>query len=165
MIKVNRVIITSNAQMLNKISDVLLKAVPNSSYNSSNNLLKSLLKKLQLKILNIEPSPTISLKLSLKGWTTPKILFNASIELFLIIIKDSLNFVLFFSISEINSSFDEIHLLIEVKYDSIISCSKLKKEIKENKYLKIFLEQSEKYDELFPLFSEYIRRRSELFSQ
>ena len=40
------------------------------------------------------------------------------------------------------------------KYDSIISCSKFKKEIKENKYLKIFLEQSEKYDELFPLFSE-----------
>ena len=40
------------------------------------------------------------------------------------------------------------------KYDSIISCDKLKKEIKENKNLKIFLDQSEKYDELFPLLSE-----------
>ena len=39
-------------------------------------------------------------------------------------------------------------------YDSIISCSKLKKEIKENKYLKIFLEYSEKYDELYPLITE-----------
>ena len=40
------------------------------------------------------------------------------------------------------------------KYDSIISCSKLKKEIKENKNLQIFLEQSEKYDEIFPLLTE-----------
>ena len=40
------------------------------------------------------------------------------------------------------------------KYDSIISCKKLKKEIKENKFLNIFLEQSEKYDELFPLITE-----------
>ena len=40
------------------------------------------------------------------------------------------------------------------KYDSIISCAKLKKEVKENKNLKIFLEQTEKYDELFPLLAE-----------
>ena len=40
------------------------------------------------------------------------------------------------------------------KYDSIISCSKLKKEIKENKSLQIFLEQTEKYDEIFPLLTE-----------
>ena len=40
------------------------------------------------------------------------------------------------------------------KYDSIISCAKLKKEIKENKNLQIFLEQTEKYDELFPLLTE-----------
>ena len=40
------------------------------------------------------------------------------------------------------------------KYNSIISCSKLKKEIKENKNLQIFLEQAEKYDELFPLLAE-----------
>ena len=40
------------------------------------------------------------------------------------------------------------------KYDSIISCAKLKKEVKENKNLQIFLEQTEKYDELFPLLTE-----------
>ena len=39
-------------------------------------------------------------------------------------------------------------------YDSIISCKILKKEIKENKNLKIFLENSEKYDELYPLITE-----------
>lgn len=32
---------------------------------------------------------------------------------------DSLNLVLFACISKINSSFDKIHLLIELKYDSI----------------------------------------------
>ena len=40
------------------------------------------------------------------------------------------------------------------KYDYIISCSKLKKEMKENKSLQIFLEQTEKYDEIFPLLTE-----------
>ena len=40
------------------------------------------------------------------------------------------------------------------RYDEIISCEKLKNEIKNNKYLKLFLEQTEKYDELFPLLSE-----------
>ena len=39
-------------------------------------------------------------------------------------------------------------------YDAIISCEKLKKEIKENKNLKIFLEQSENYEELYNLLSE-----------
>ena len=39
-------------------------------------------------------------------------------------------------------------------YDSIISCIKLKKEIKENKYIKIFLENSEKYDEIYPLITD-----------
>ena len=39
-------------------------------------------------------------------------------------------------------------------YDSIVSCNKLKKEIKENQDLKIFLENTEKYDELYPLISE-----------
>ena len=45
------------------------------------------------------------------------------------------------------------------KYDSIISCEKLKKEIKENKNLQIFLEQSEKYDELLSLLSEKISEK------
>ena len=40
------------------------------------------------------------------------------------------------------------------KYDTIISCSNLKKEIKENKNLQIFLENTEKYDELFPILTE-----------
>ena len=40
------------------------------------------------------------------------------------------------------------------KYESIISCEKLKKEIKENKNLQIFLENTEKYDELFPILTE-----------
>ena len=42
------------------------------------------------------------------------------------------------------------------KYDAIISCTKLKKELKENKDLKIFLEQTENYEELFPLLTEGI---------
>ena len=37
------------------------------------------------------------------------------------------------------------------KYDEIISCEKLKKEIKENKNLKIYLDQTENYEELYPL--------------
>ena len=45
------------------------------------------------------------------------------------------------------------------KYDTIISCEKLKKEIKENKNLQIFLEQCEKYDELFSLLSEGISEK------
>ena len=39
-------------------------------------------------------------------------------------------------------------------YDAITSCEKLKKEINENKNLKIFLEQSESYEELYNLLSE-----------
>ena len=39
-------------------------------------------------------------------------------------------------------------------YDSIISSDKLKKEIKENKYLNKFLENSEKYDEIYPLIED-----------
>ena len=45
------------------------------------------------------------------------------------------------------------------KYESIISCTKLKKEIKENKNLQLFLEQSEKYDELYPLLVENISEK------
>ena len=45
------------------------------------------------------------------------------------------------------------------KYDSIISCAKLKKEVKENKNLQIFLEQTEKYDELFPLITEGVSEK------
>ena len=40
------------------------------------------------------------------------------------------------------------------KYDSIISCERLKKEIKENKNLQIFLENAENYDELLPILTE-----------
>jgi len=39
-------------------------------------------------------------------------------------------------------------------YEAIISCKKLKKEIEENKNLKIFSEQAEKYDELYPFLTE-----------
>ena len=44
-------------------------------------------------------------------------------------------------------------------YDSIISCTKLKTEIKENKNLKIFVEQSEKYDELYPILTEELSEK------
>ena len=44
-------------------------------------------------------------------------------------------------------------------YDSIISCEILKKEIKENKNLKIFIEQSENYDELYNLLSEKLSEK------
>jgi len=45
------------------------------------------------------------------------------------------------------------------KYDAIISCQKLKDEIKNNKFLNLFLEQSDKYDELFPLLSKGISEK------
>jgi hypothetical protein len=47
----------------------------------------------------------------------------------------------------------------KAKYDAIISCTKLKKEIKENKDLQLFLEQSEKYEELFPLLTDGISEK------
>ena len=47
----------------------------------------------------------------------------------------------------------------QAKYDAIISCAKLKKEIKENKDLQLFLEQSEKYEELFPLLTDGISEK------
>ena len=56
--------------------------------------------------------------------------------------------------SESNMNFDEWcskPVYTQNYYDSIISCKKLKKEIKENKNLKIFLDASEKYEELYPL--------------
>ena len=59
--------------------------------------------------------------------------------------------------SESNITFDEWcskPIYTQNHYDSIISCKKLKKEIKENKNLKIFLDLSEKYEELYPLITE-----------
>ena len=47
----------------------------------------------------------------------------------------------------------------EKKYDAIISCAKLKKEIIENKDLQIFLEQSENYEELFPLLTDGVSEK------
>ena len=67
--------------------------------------------------------------------------------------------ITFFGPSKLNEKFDEWckkPVYQKEKYNLIISCSKLKKEIKENKNLKIFLEQSENYDELFPLLTEGI---------
>ena len=57
----------------------------------------------------------------------------------------------------INISFDEwVKKPVYGKnhYDSIISCEKLKKEINENKFLKIFIDQSENYDEIYKVLSE-----------
>ena len=48
---------------------------------------------------------------------------------------------------------------VKEKYDAIISCEKLKNEIKNNKFLNLFLEQSEKYDELFPLLSKEVSEK------
>ena len=44
-------------------------------------------------------------------------------------------------------------------YESIISCKKLKKEMEENKNLKIYSEQAEKYDELFPFLTENLSEK------
>ena len=44
-------------------------------------------------------------------------------------------------------------------YDSIISCEILKKEIKENKNLKIFIDTCENYDELYNLLSEKLSEK------
>ena len=44
-------------------------------------------------------------------------------------------------------------------YDSIISCEILKKEIKENKNLKIFIDTCENYDELYTLLSEKLSEK------
>ena len=44
-------------------------------------------------------------------------------------------------------------------YDSIISCEILKKEIKENKNLKIFIDKCENYDELYNLLSEKLSEK------
>ena len=44
-------------------------------------------------------------------------------------------------------------------YDSIISCEKIKKEIKENKNLKIFIDTCENYDELYTLLSEKLSEK------
>ena len=52
-----------------------------------------------------------------------------------------------------NPVYDKSH------YEAIVSCEKFKKEINENKYLKIFLEQSENYDEIFNLLSENFSER------
>ncbi len=45
------------------------------------------------------------------------------------------------------------------KYDAIVSCEKLKKEIKENKDLQLFLDQTENYEELFPLLTEGVSEK------
>ena len=44
-------------------------------------------------------------------------------------------------------------------YDSIISCEILKKEIKENKNVKIFIDTCENYDELYTLLSEKLSEK------
>ena len=44
-------------------------------------------------------------------------------------------------------------------YDSIISCEMIKKEIKENKNLKIFIDTCENYDELYTLLSEKLSEK------
>ena len=44
-------------------------------------------------------------------------------------------------------------------YDAIISCEILKKEINQNKNLKIFLDQSENYDEIYNLLSEKLSEK------
>ena len=59
--------------------------------------------------------------------------------------------------SESNIQFDEWcskPIYTQNHYDSIISCKKLKTEIKENKNLQIILDLSEKYEELYPLITE-----------
>ena len=44
-------------------------------------------------------------------------------------------------------------------YENIISCEKIKKEIKENKNLKIFIDTCENYDELYTLLSEKLSEK------
>ena len=59
--------------------------------------------------------------------------------------------------NESNIQFDEWcnkPIYTQNHYDCLISCKKIKKEIKENKNLQIFLEISEKYEELYPLMTE-----------
>ena len=51
-------------------------------------------------------------------------------------------------------------VVLNFKYDSIVSCNKLKKEIKENENLKTFLENSERYDELYPILSEGLSEKN-----
>ena len=76
------------------------------------------------------------------------------------------NLIIMFFTNPPNIKFDEwckSPIYQKKHYDSIISCSKLKKEIKENKYLKIFIENSEKYDELYPLITEGLSEKQKNF--
>ena len=50
-------------------------------------------------------------------------------------------------------------------YDAIISCEQLKKEIKENKNLQIFIEQTENYDEIYNIISENLTERRKLIAK
>ena len=50
-------------------------------------------------------------------------------------------------------------------YDAIVSCEQLKKEINENKNLKIFIEQTEQYDEIYNLLSGNLSEKHKLISK
>ena len=50
-------------------------------------------------------------------------------------------------------------------YDAIVSCEQFKKEINENKNLKIFLEQSEHFDEIYNLLSVNFSEKHKLMSK
>ena len=50
-------------------------------------------------------------------------------------------------------------------YDAIISVDQLKKEINENKNLKIFIDQTENYDEIYNLLSENLSEKHKLMSK
>ena len=68
----------------------------------------------------------------------------------------------------INTSFEEWvkNPVYEKRhYDAIISCDQLKKEIEENKNLKIFIEQTENYDEICNLLSENLSEKHKLMAK
>ena len=50
-------------------------------------------------------------------------------------------------------------------YDEIVSCEQLKKEINDNKNLKIFIEQAENYDEIYNLLSENLSEKHKLIAK
>ena len=68
----------------------------------------------------------------------------------------------------LNTTFDEWAkkpVYEQKHYDAIISVDQLKKEINENKNLKIFIDQTENYDEIYNLLSENLSEKHKLMTK
>ena len=69
---------------------------------------------------------------------------------------------------ENNMSYDEWYknpVYQKKHYDAIISCDILKKEMNENKNLKIFLDQSENFDEIYNLLSQNFSEKHKIMAK